>query len=91
MALQRLLRGNFYPDRLVDLVAHHDVVPAVNQVETHPFFQRSDYQQLMADHGVPIESWARPPKAATTSSPTRPWPLSPPTTARASPRSRCGG
>jgi 2,5-diketo-D-gluconate reductase A len=38
---------NFYPDRLVDLIDHNEVTPAVNQVETHPFFQRQDYQQLM--------------------------------------------
>jgi diketogulonate reductase-like aldo/keto reductase len=29
----------------------------VNQTETHPFFQRQDYQQLLAEHGVQIESW----------------------------------
>jgi 2,5-diketo-D-gluconate reductase A len=33
--------SNFYPDRLIDLIAHNEVVPAVNQVETHPFFQRT--------------------------------------------------
>ena len=49
--------SNFYPDRLVDLVEHSDVVPQVNQVETHPYFQRGDYQTLMADRGVQIESW----------------------------------
>jgi 2,5-diketo-D-gluconate reductase A len=49
--------SNFYPDRLVDLIEHNDVVPAVNQIETHPFFQRTDYQQLMEDRGVQIESW----------------------------------
>ncbi len=49
--------SNFYPDRLVDLIEHNDVVPAVNQVETHPFFQRRDYQQLMREQGVQIESW----------------------------------
>jgi len=49
--------SNFYPDRLEDLIDHHEVVPAVNQVETHPFFQRADYQQLMRDRGVQIESW----------------------------------
>jgi 2,5-diketo-D-gluconate reductase A len=32
--------SNFYPDRLVDLIDHNDITPAVNQVETHPFFQR---------------------------------------------------
>ena len=49
--------SNFYPDRLVDLIDHNDVTPAVNQIETHPFFQRQDYQQLMRAHGVQIESW----------------------------------
>lgn len=29
----------------------------VNQVETHPFFQRVDYQDLMREHGVRIQSW----------------------------------
>lgn len=50
--------SNFYPDRLVDLILHSDIAPHVNQIETHPFFQRADYQQLMADRGVQIESWA---------------------------------
>jgi 2,5-diketo-D-gluconate reductase A len=49
--------ANFYPDRLVDLIDHNKVTPAVNQIETHPFFQRTDYQQLIAEHGVQIESW----------------------------------
>lgn len=49
--------SNFYPDRLVDLADHNDVTPAVNQIETHPFFQRQDYQQLMRARGVQIESW----------------------------------
>jgi 2,5-diketo-D-gluconate reductase A len=49
--------SNFYPDRLVDLIDHNELAPAVNQVETHPFFQRADYQALMAERGVQIESW----------------------------------
>jgi aryl-alcohol dehydrogenase-like predicted oxidoreductase len=49
--------SNFYPDRLVDLIEHNEIAPMVNQVETHPFFQRVDYQQLMAERGVQIESW----------------------------------
>jgi 2,5-diketo-D-gluconate reductase A len=49
--------ANFYPDRLVDLIGHNDVTPAVNQIETHPFFQRSADQALMREHGVQIESW----------------------------------
>ncbi|SOD98738.1 aldo/keto reductase [Blastococcus haudaquaticus] len=49
--------SNFYPDRLVDLIDHNDVVPAVNQIETHPFFQRTADQTLMTELGVQIESW----------------------------------
>lgn len=49
--------SNLYPDRLVDLIEHNEVVPAVNQIETHPFFQRVDYQELMRERGVQIESW----------------------------------
>jgi 2,5-diketo-D-gluconate reductase A len=49
--------SNFYPDRLVDLITHNDITPAVNQIETHPFFQRESDRQLMREHGVQIESW----------------------------------
>lgn len=65
-ALERLLAqgltraigvSNFYPDRLADLIAHNEVIPQVNQIETHPFFARSDYQAYLADKGVAIESW----------------------------------
>jgi len=56
-AIKAIGVSNFYPDRLVDLTLHNEVVPAVNQVETHPYFQREDYQDLMRKHGVRIESW----------------------------------
>lgn len=49
--------SNFHPDRLVDLIMHNEVVPAVDQVETHPFHQRIADQALMAAEGVQIESW----------------------------------
>ncbi|MCT9137620.1 aldo/keto reductase [Streptomyces violarus] len=49
--------SNFYPDRLVDLIENSEITSAVNQVETHPFFQRADYQTLMSERGVQIESW----------------------------------
>lgn len=49
--------SNFQPDRLVDLIDHNDITPAVNQIETHPFFQRHSDQQLMVERGVQIESW----------------------------------
>ncbi|MFF0049896.1 aldo/keto reductase [Streptomyces sp. NPDC005498] len=49
--------ANFYPDRLVDLIVNNDVTPAINQIETHPFFQRTADQKLMREHGVQIQSW----------------------------------
>ncbi|MFD9075549.1 aldo/keto reductase [Streptomyces lasiicapitis] len=49
--------ANFYPDRLADLILNNDVTPAVNQIETHPFFQRTADQALMREHGVQIQSW----------------------------------
>lgn len=49
--------SNFHSDRLADLVAHNEMVPAVNQVETHPFFQRVADQEYMATCGVQMESW----------------------------------
>ncbi|WP_307164764.1 aldo/keto reductase [Streptomyces rishiriensis] len=49
--------SNFHADRLVDLIDHNEVVPAVNQIETHPFHQRTDDQAIMRERGVQIESW----------------------------------
>src|SRR4051795_7043511 len=49
--------SNFYPDRLVDLIANNEITPAVNQIETHQYFQRTADQDLMREHGVQIESW----------------------------------
>ncbi|MGW5782104.1 aldo/keto reductase [Streptomyces sp. NPDC003863] len=49
--------ANFYPDRLIDLILNNQITPAVNQIETHPFFQRTDYQDLMREHGVQHQSW----------------------------------
>jgi 2,5-diketo-D-gluconate reductase A len=49
--------SNFMPDRLVDLINHNEIPPAVNQVETHPFHQRHADHELMQANGVQIESW----------------------------------
>jgi 2,5-diketo-D-gluconate reductase A len=49
--------SNFHSDRLVDLIDHNDVTPAVNQIETHPFHQRTADQAVMVERGVQIESW----------------------------------
>ena len=49
--------SNFHPDRLMDLIVHNAVVPAVNQVETHPFCQQIEAQKLMRENNVQMESW----------------------------------
>jgi len=49
--------SNFYADRLVDLIDRNEITPAVNQIETHPFFQRTADQELMRERGVQIMSW----------------------------------
>lgn len=49
--------SNFQPDRVMDLIVHNQVVPAVNQIETHPFHQQIDTQQFLQENNVQIESW----------------------------------
>lgn len=49
--------SNFLPDRLMDLIVHNNIVPAVNQVETHPFQQQIDNANFMKTQGVQIQSW----------------------------------
>lgn len=48
---------NFSPDRLVDLIHHNEIVHMVNQIETHVFWQRDEYRQLMQTKGVQHQSW----------------------------------
>ncbi len=49
--------SNFHPDRLVDLIDRTGITPAVNQIETHPYFQRQADLDLMVERGVQHESW----------------------------------
>ncbi|WP_338215507.1 aldo/keto reductase [Lacticaseibacillus salsurivasis] len=49
---------NFLPDRLVDLMASFDTVPAVNQIELHPFSQRRALRTLMAKYRITPMAWA---------------------------------
>jgi len=49
--------SNFQPDRLIDLIIHNEIVPAVNQVETHPFHQQIETQKFLVENNVQIESW----------------------------------
>lgn len=66
-ALQELYRegkiraigvSNFYPDRLTDLCMNVQIIPAVNQIECHPFYQREYDLEVMRDLGVMPMAWA---------------------------------
>ncbi|PYY25792.1 aldo/keto reductase [Paenibacillus illinoisensis] len=50
--------SNFLPDRLMDLIVHNEIVPAVNQVETHPFYHQTESATFMKKQGVQHQSWA---------------------------------
>ena len=49
--------SNFYPDRLIDLIIHNEIAPAVNQIETHPFNQQIETQKFLQENNVQIEAW----------------------------------
>ncbi|AYM84135.1 aldo/keto reductase [Agrobacterium tumefaciens] len=49
--------SNFYPDRLLDFVLHNEIVPAVNQIEIHPFHHQEDAQKLLQEYAVQPEAW----------------------------------
>jgi diketogulonate reductase-like aldo/keto reductase len=49
--------SNFHPDRVMDFMVHNEVVPAVDQVETHPFHQQVETLKFLAENNIQIESW----------------------------------
>ncbi len=49
--------SNFQPDRTMDLIIHNKVMPALNQIETHPFCQQIETQNFLHENNVQIESW----------------------------------
>lgn len=50
--------SNFYPDHFIDLASNVEIVPAVNQVETHVFDQQTEAQQYMKEFGTHMMAWA---------------------------------
>ena len=50
--------SNFYPDRVMDVMMANDIVPAVNQIEVNPFYQRYDDQKFLEENRVQTEAWA---------------------------------
>jgi diketogulonate reductase-like aldo/keto reductase len=49
--------SNFHPDRVMDFLLHHEIPPAINQIETHPFHQQVDTQKFLKENNIQIESW----------------------------------
>jgi diketogulonate reductase-like aldo/keto reductase len=49
--------SNFQPDRIMEIITFNEVVPAVNQIETHPFNQQIEVQNFLTENKVQIESW----------------------------------
>jgi len=50
--------SNFMPEHLQRLLANASVVPAVNQIEVHPYFQQTALQRLHAEHGILTQAWS---------------------------------
>jgi len=50
--------SNFLPDRIMDLMIHNRIAPAINQIEVNPFHQQIDTQKLLQDNNVQVEAWA---------------------------------
>jgi diketogulonate reductase-like aldo/keto reductase len=50
--------SNFQPDRIMDLMTHNKITPAVNQIEVNPFQQQIDTQKFLEDNSVRVEAWA---------------------------------
>ncbi|GEN48155.1 aldo/keto reductase [Ligilactobacillus pobuzihii] len=48
---------NFLEDRLTDLILTHEIVPAINQMETHPFNQQKELQQVMNKNNIKLMAW----------------------------------
>ncbi|MGJ0183950.1 aldo/keto reductase [Corynebacterium glyciniphilum] len=50
--------SNFMPEVLRDLIDQTDVLPAVNQVEVHPYFTQQDVQAADKEHGILTQAWS---------------------------------
>jgi diketogulonate reductase-like aldo/keto reductase len=50
--------SNFQPDHLQDLLSSTDIVPAVNQIELHPYLQQHETREICTQHDIQVESWS---------------------------------
>lgn len=49
--------SNFFPDRVMDFIMQHEVKPAIDQIETHPFHQQATAHDFLVENGIQHESW----------------------------------
>jgi len=50
--------SNFMPEHLARLLDKATIVPAVNQIEVHPYFQQAELQRVHAQHGIHTQAWS---------------------------------
>ena len=50
--------SNFMPEHIERLLAETDIVPAVNQIEVHPYFQQAELQRLHQRYGILTQAWS---------------------------------
>lgn len=50
--------SNFHPDRIMDLMIHNNITPAVNQIEVNPFNQQIETQKFLNNNNILVEAWA---------------------------------
>lgn len=50
--------SNFLPDRIIDLCFNAEIIPAVNQIELHPFYQREAELEILKEYGIIPQAWA---------------------------------
>ena len=50
--------SNFQPDRVLDLLVHNQITPAVNQIEVNPFQQQRETQKFLQENSIQVEAWA---------------------------------
>lgn len=50
--------SNFLSDRIIDLCSNAEIIPAVNQIELHPFYQREEELALLREYGITAQAWA---------------------------------
>jgi 2,5-diketo-D-gluconate reductase A len=51
--------ANFQPDRIMDLIMHNKVIPAGDQIETHPFCQQIETQKFLKENIIQMGAWAQ--------------------------------